>query len=89
MSEILTNKPFEIKALTILECLGELLINESVLTLEELEQSKKQLKELEHYSHFSSHLWATDRPDVIPSELKDKYFFENKFWNYKKEKQNV
>ena len=29
MSEILTNKPFEIKALTILECLGELLINES------------------------------------------------------------
>ncbi len=85
MSEILTNKPFEIKALTILECLGELLVNESVLTFEELEQSKKQLRELEHYSHFSSHLWVTDRPDIIPSELKDKYFFENKFWDYKKD----
>ena len=80
---ILTNKPFEIKALTILECLGELLINESVLTLEELEQSKKQLRGIEHYIHFSSHLWATDRPDIINSALKDMYFFENKFWNYR------
>lgn len=79
---ILTNKPFEIKALTILECLGDLLTNQSVLTFEELEQSKKQLRELEHYAHLSSHLWVTDRPDIIPSDLKDEYFFENKFWNY-------
>ena len=32
--------------------------------------------ELEHHMATTVGLWATDRPDKIPKELKEKYFWE-------------
>jgi len=33
-------------------------------------------KKLQHHKDTTVGLWATDRPDMIPDELKEKYFFK-------------
>ena len=37
---------------------------------------KKYIKNLQHNKDTTVGLWATDRPDMIPYELKEKYFFK-------------
>lgn len=57
------------------------------LLLEELNESmrnllkknaelKNEVKRLEHFKTTTLGLWATDRPDIIPEDLKKEYFSE-------------
>ena len=70
-------KSTEIKALTILERYKKLILGQTDLEAEEFDEAIKQLKDLEHYAHFTCGLWATDRPDL----LKDKrLFWQIDFW---------
>ena len=79
MSDIFTNQQHEVKALTILENFSKLLLNQTNIEYEELQEAIKQLKDLEHYSHFTSYLYVTDRPDKIPEDIKD-LFWQSVFW---------
>ena len=37
-------------------------------------KAEARIKELEHYKDTTVGLWATDRPDLIPKEIKDLFF---------------
>lgn len=71
----------ELLSLTILEKYSKLLLNQSDIENEFLEIAIKQLKDLEHFSHYTSGLWCTDRPDLLTEKQKEKYFWEINFWN--------
>ena len=71
----------EIKAITILEVYAKVLYNNTDLEYDDVQFALKQLKDLEHYTHYTCGLWCTDRPDL----LKDKsLFWEINFWDEKK-----
>jgi len=72
----------ELKGITILEAYGKVLLeNIADLEYEELQEAIKQLKDLEHYSHYTAGLWCTDRPDLLANYLKDeKIFWQIDFW---------
>ena len=42
----------------------------------ELEDMEKSWKQTEHEKTVITGLWVTDRPDVIPQDIKDKYFWQ-------------
>lgn len=71
----------ELLALTMLEQYRKLLLNQSCLEYEELEKAIKQLKDLEHYSHYTSGLWCTYRPDLLGDDFKKDYAWQINFWD--------
>lgn len=76
----------QLKAITILEQYSKLLLNQTELEYEDLQEAIKQLKDLEHYSHYTSGCWATDRPDLFANQIKNELMFQLDFWNtHKKE----
>ena len=70
----------EVHALTILEKYSQLLLDSSDLKSEELQEAIKQLKYLEHFSHYTSGLWATDRPDLFQAQIKNELMYQLNFW---------
>ena len=70
----------KLSALTILEDYGKLLLDQSTLEYEELQVAIKQLKDLEHFSHYTSGLWATDRPDLFQAQIKNELMYQINFW---------
>lgn len=52
------------------------IINNYKYRLEKDMKINEKIKLLEHHKDFTVGLWATDRPDMISKENKDKYFFE-------------
>lgn len=73
----------ELFALTILEQYRKLLLDQSDLEYEELEKAITQLKDLEHFSHYTSGLWCTDRPDLLHEDDKEELFWQINFWDNK------
>lgn len=71
----------ELLALTMLEQYRKLLLDQSCLEYEDLDQTIKQLKDLEHYSHYTSGLWCTDRPDLLSDDFKKDYAWQINFWD--------
>ena len=65
----------ELKALEILEGIKE---DNNVHFLEStIDVAIKQLKDLEHYSHYTSGLWVIDRPDLLKDKSKH---WQINFW---------
>lgn len=71
----------ELHALTILKSYGTLLLDKSDITSEELQVAIKQLQDLEHYSHYTAGLWATDRPDLFQAQIKNDLMWQISFWD--------
>ena len=69
-----------IKAITILEQYSKLLLNETMLEYEELQAAIKELKDLEHFTHYTGGLWATDRPDLFANQIKAELMCQLDFW---------
>ena len=67
-------------ALTMLEEYGKFLLDNTDLDNEVLQVAIKQLKDLEHYSHYTSGLWATDRPDLFQAQIKNELMYPLNFW---------
>ena len=67
-------------ALTVLEDYGKLLLDNTDLDNEVLQVAIKQLKDLEHFSHYTSGLWATDRPDLFQAQIKNELMYQLNFW---------
>lgn len=70
----------EVYAITILETYRDLLLDQSNIKQDELQIAIKQLKDLEHYSHCTSGLWATDRPDLFQAQIKNELMYQLNFW---------
>lgn len=70
----------ELHALIILKDYGKLLLDKSDITSEELQVAIKQLQDLEHYSHYTAGLWATDRPDLFQAQIKSELMYQLNFW---------
>ena len=69
-----------IKAIAILEQYSKLLLNETHLEYEELQAAIKELKDLEHFTHYTGGLWATDRPDLFANQIKAELMCQLDFW---------
>lgn len=69
-----------IKAITILEQYSKLLLNETTLEYEELQAAIKELKDLEHFTHYTGGQWATDRPDLFSNQIKNGLMHQLDFW---------
>ena len=69
-----------IKAIVILEQYSKLLLNETPLEYEELQAAIKELKDLEHFTHYTGGLWATDRPDLFTNQIKAEFMCQLDFW---------
>lgn len=69
-----------LKAIQILEQYKKLLLNQTEITLEELELAIKQLKDVEHYTHYTTGCYATDKPDLFKSQIKSELMFKLDFW---------
>ena len=67
-------------ALTILEEQGKFLLDNTNLDDGVLQVAIKQLKDLEHFSHYTSGLWATDRPDLFQAQIKNELMYQLNFW---------
>jgi len=50
----------------------------TTLSTNAVTQFEKEHKDLQHHKDTTLGLWATDRPDLIPKELKEKIFFQIK-----------
>lgn len=50
----------------------------TTLSMNAVTQFEKEYKNLQHHKDTTVGLWATDRPDLIPQELKEKLFFQIK-----------
>lgn len=71
----------EIKAITILEAYGKVLLeNIADFEYEELQEAIKQLKNLQHYINSTSGLWATDRPDLFANQINADLMWQLDFW---------
>lgn len=71
----------KIKAIEILETYSKLLLNETQLEHMELQQAINQLKDLEHYAHYTAGLYATDRPELFKAQTQNELMFELNFWD--------
>ena len=49
-------------------------------TIKDIQNAIKQIKDLEHYSHYTSGLWCTDRPDLLSDNFKKDYAWQIDFW---------
>lgn len=49
-------------------------------TIKDIQDAIKQVKDLEHYSHYTSGLWCTDRPDLLSDDFKKDYAWQINFW---------
>ena len=67
-------------ALTILEEQGKVLLDNTDLDKDVLQVAIKQLKDLEHFSHYTAGLWATDRPDLFQAQIKNELMYYLNFW---------
>ena len=70
----------KIKAIEILEQYSKLLLNQTMIEHEELESAIKQLKDLEHYAHFTSNLYATNIPDLFASQIENELMWNINFF---------
>jgi len=70
----------EIHALTVLKEHSRLLLDHSFLELEKLQMAIRQLQDLEHFSHYTAGLWATDRPDLFQAQIKNDLMYQLNFW---------
>lgn len=70
----------KIKAIGILEQYSKLLLNETMIEYEELKSAIKQLEDLEHYAHFTSNLYATDKPDLFASQIENELMWNINFF---------
>jgi hypothetical protein len=43
-----------------------------------INKGKEVDKKLENHKHMTVGLWTTDKPDMIPADIKEKYFWEIK-----------
>jgi hypothetical protein len=50
----------------------------TTLSMNAVTQFEKEHKDLQHHKDTTVGLWATDRPELIPQELKEKLFFQIK-----------
>ena len=69
-----------LKAIAILEQYSKLLLNQTELSYEELQEAINQLKDVEHYAVYTSGLWATDRPDLFSNQIKNGLMYQLDFW---------
>ena len=69
-----------IKAIAILEQYYKLLLNQTTLEHKELQSAIKELKDLEHFTHYTGGLWATDRPDLFANQIKADIMHQIDFW---------
>lgn len=69
-----------LKAIAILEQYSKLLLNQTELSYEELQEAIKQLKDVEHYAVYTSGQWATDRPDLFANQIKAELMYQLDFW---------
>lgn len=68
-----------------IEILKNIKEDHNVRFLEEtLEKAIKQVEDLEHFSHYTSGLWCTDRPDLLDNTFKKKYIWQINFWEQTK-----
>ena len=67
-------------ALTMLEEHGKFLLDNTDLDNEVMQVAIKKLKDLEHHSHYTSGLWATDRPDLFQAQIKNELMYQLNFW---------
>ena len=74
----------EVKAIEILEQYSKLLLNETNISHEDLQYAINQLKDLEHYSIYTSGCWATDRPDLFANQIEAELMFQLDFWEMHK-----
>lgn len=78
------------KAIQILERYGQLLLDQTMdITYEQLNEAIKELKDIEHYSHYTTGLWATDRPDLFKSQIDQELMYPLNFWNVKLENNKI
>ena len=70
-----------LKAIEILEQYSDLLLNQSNLDTDELQAAIKQLMDVQHYTHYTTGCYATDRPDLFKSQIKSELMFQLDFWN--------
>ena len=75
-------EPFEILGLTILETYTKLLQEKGLVFVALMEKAINQIKDLEHFSHYTAGLWCTDRPDLIAADIRDneKICWKINFW---------
>ena len=73
-----------VKSLEILEQYSKLLIEQTNITADEMEYAINQLKDLEHYSLYTSGCWATDRPDLFANQIEAEKMFQLDFWEMHK-----
>ena len=69
-----------LKAIAILEQYSKLLLNQTDLSYEELQEAINQLKDVEHYAVYTSGQWATDRPDLFSNQIKNGLMHQLDFW---------
>ena len=69
-----------LKAIAILEQYSKLLLNQTDLSYEEFQEALNELKEIEHYSVYTSGQWATDRPDLFSNQIKNGLMHQLDFW---------
>ena len=69
-----------LKAIAILEQYRKLLLNQTDLSYEELQEAINQLKDLKHYAVYTSGQWATDRPDLFHNQIKAELMCQLDFW---------
>lgn len=67
-------------AITILEQHSKLLLDQTDTTYEELQTAIKQLRDVEHYTHHTTGLWATDRPDLFNQHEHFNVMYQLNFW---------
>lgn len=70
-----------LKAIEILEQYSDLLINQSNLNRDELQAAIKQLMDVQHYIHYTTGCYATDRPDLFKTQIESELMFQLDFWN--------
>lgn len=73
-----------VKSLEILEQYSKLLLEQTNITADEMEYAINQLKDLEHYSLYTSGCWATDRPDLFANQIEAEKMFQLDFWEMHK-----
>ena len=69
-----------LKAIAILEQYRKLLLNQTELSYEELQEAINQLEDVEHYAVYTSGQWATDRPDLFSNQIKNGLMHQLDFW---------
>lgn len=72
-----------LKALNILEECKKLILNQTMIEDDFFDEAIKELKDIEHYAHFMSNCWVTDRPDLFEQQIKDELMWNTDFFKKK------